>query len=125
MDVVLADGSTVNPDEVLGPVRRGTRLVHIGDCARTEDLLDVCHGTDALVLEATYLDIEADLAREFGHLTARQAAELAVAAGVGHLYLTHISRRYHEREVLLEASQVFPRVSVARDFDAFQIRRPD
>jgi ribonuclease Z len=123
--VVLADGRSVSPEAVLGPLRRGTRLVHIGDCGRTDDLVDACRGADALVLEATYLDIEADLAREFGHLTARQAAELAVTAGVGHLYLTHISRRYHEREVMDEASQVFPHVSVARDFDAFQVRRPD
>ena len=51
--------------------------------------------------------------------------ELAAAAGVGHLYLTHISRRYREREVLEEAAAVFPNVSVARDFDHIQIRRPD
>jgi ribonuclease Z len=41
------------------------------------------------------------------------------------LYLTHISRRYREREVLEEAAAVFPNVSVARDFDHIQIRRPD
>ena len=47
-----------------------------------------------MVIEATYTALEADVAREFGHLTARQAAELAVAAGVQHLILHHISRRY-------------------------------
>lgn len=123
--VTLPDGRTVAPDQVLGPVRRGTRLIHIGDCARTDDLLEVCRGADALVLEATYLEVEADLAKEFGHLTARMAAELASRADVGHLYLTHISRRYNEREVLAEASETFPRVSVAKDFDAFQVRRRD
>ena len=123
--VIGAGGRTVQPEEVLGPTRRGTRLIHVGDCARTDDLIDACRGADALVIEATYLDVEADLARDFGHLTARQAASLAAQAGVGHLYLTHISRRYNEREVLQEASTVFPNVSIARDFDTFQIRRPD
>jgi ribonuclease Z len=121
--VSLPDGQTIQPDEVLGPLRRGTKLIHVGDCARTEDLLDVSRQADGLVIEATYLDVEADLAAEFGHLTARQAATLASDAGVGHLYLTHISRRYHEKDVLKEASEVFPRVSVARDFDHFEIRR--
>ena len=123
--VIGADGRTVQPEDVLGPTRRGTHLIHVGDCARTDDLIEACREADALVIEATYLEVEADLAREFGHLTARQAASLAAQAGVGRLYLTHISRRYNEREVLQEASDVFPNVSVARDFDSIQIRRPD
>jgi ribonuclease Z len=121
----LPDGRQIAPDEVLGPLRRGTRLIHIGDCGRTDDLVEACRHADGLVIEATYLEVEAEMARSFGHLTARQAAELAATAGVGHLYLTHISRRYREREVLEEAAAVFPNVSVARDFDHIQIRRPD
>jgi ribonuclease Z len=123
--VTLPDGRTIDPERVLGPLRRGTRFVHVGDCARTDDLVEACRDADALVIEATYLDVEADLAREFGHLTARQAASLAAAAGVGRLYLTHISRRYNERDVQREASEVFPHVTVARDFDRIQVRRQD
>ncbi len=121
--IELPGGTRVTPEQVLGPDRRGARLIHVGDCARTDDLLDVCRQADGLVIEATYLDIESKLAADFGHLTARQAATLALAAGVGHLYLTHVSRRYHERDVKQEASQVFPQVSVARDFDHYEIRR--
>ena len=125
LTVTLPGGKVVSPDEVLGEPRRGSKLVHVGDCGRTEGLIERCQGADGLVIEATYLEVEADLAREFGHLTALQAAELARDAGVGKLLLTHISRRYREREVYEEASAVFPNVSVARDFDVFQIRRPD
>ena len=123
--VKLPDGRTISPDEVQGPLRRGTKLIHVGDCARTDDLVEVCRQADGLVIEATYLEIEAELAAEFGHLTAHQAASLAAESDVGHLYLTHISRRYHEKDVIKEATAVFPRVSVARDFDRFEIRRRD
>ena len=123
--VTLEDGRRVEPEQVLGPSRKGTRLVHVGDCGDTSDLEEVCAGVDGLVIEATYLEIEADMARQFGHLTARQAAEFARRAQVGHLYLTHISRRYREKEVLEEAAAVFPHVTVVRDFDRFQIRRQD
>ena len=53
----------------------------------------------------------------------RWFTELAANAGVKHLILTHLSRRYRERDVLAEARSVFPGALVARDFDSFQIRR--
>jgi ribonuclease Z len=76
-----------------------------------------------LVIEATYLHEQAEMAHDFGHLTARQAAQLAHEAGVKHLILTHISRRYRERDVLSEARAIFPETEVARDFDVYQVKR--
>jgi ribonuclease Z len=121
--VTLPDGRVIMPEEVLGPSRPGTRLVHIGDVGRTDELVEVCRQADTLVIEATYLTEEADMAQKFAHLTARAAAELAVKAEVKNLVLTHLSRRYRERDVLAEAQAVFPNTVVARDFDAFQVRR--
>lgn len=122
--IKLSGGQTINPDDVLGPTIPGTKLVHVGDAGTTDDLLEYCDNADALVIEATYLDSDNDLAKRFGHLTARQAAELARAANVSSLYLTHISRRYRTRDVLSEAAEIFPTVIVARDLDRFQIKRP-
>lgn len=119
----LPDGRTIDPDQVLGEPRPGTKLVHIGDVGRTAELEEVCCDADALVIEATYLSEENEMARDFGHMTARQAAELANSCGVGTLILTHISRRYRERDVYAEATAVFPNTIVARDFDHYQVRR--
>jgi ribonuclease Z len=119
----LPDGRAIHPDQVLGSAVPGTRLVHVGDTGRTANLAHICQGADALVIEATYLQEEVEMAREFAHLTARQAAELGVQAGVKNLLLTHISRRYREREVIAEARAVFPAAIVARDFDHYQIKR--
>jgi ribonuclease Z len=121
--VTLPDGRLIHPDQVLGDERPGTCLVHVGDVGETADLLEVCREADVLVIEATYLDAEREMARDFAHLTARQAGELAREAGVKQLILTHISRRYRERDVLAEAQSVFPGAHVARDFDQFQVRR--
>ena len=121
--ITLADGRLIQPDEVLGPLEAGTKLVLVGDTGRTDDLLEVARDADALVIESTYLDEEADMAKQFSHLTARMGAELAVKAGVKKLILTHLSRRYREKDVLAEAQTVFPNVSVARDFDTFKVKR--
>ena len=121
--IALADGRTVKPDDVLGPWQSGTKLVVVGDAGRTDNILEHCQDADALVIESTYLDEEAEMAKQFSHLTAKQAAELAKEAGVKKLILTHLSRRYRERDVLEEAQAVFPESVVARDFDSFQIKR--
>lgn len=120
--VTLPDGRTIDPETVLGPTHPGTRMVHVGDAGATANLVEAVRGVDALVIEATYLEQEADMAHQYAHLTARQAAELAVQAGVKQLILTHISRRYREKDVLAEAEAVFPNVSVARDMDTFTIK---
>ena len=108
---------------MLGPTRPGAKLVHVGDAGRTDNLLEYARNADALVIEATYLSHEADLARQFGHLTAAQAAQLACDANVRQLFLTHISRRYREKDVLAEATAVFPQTTVARDFDHIRVTK--
>ncbi len=123
--VTLPDGRTIGPEEVLGPLEVGTRFVHVGDCGETENLVDIARGADALVIESTYLEEEAELAEQFGHLTAARAAHLAQAAGVRQLYLTHLSRRHRERDVLEEAQKIFPNTIVARDFDQYKVLKPD
>lgn len=121
--ITLPDGRVIEPDMVLGDVRPGTRLVYVGDVGDTNSLLNYARDADALVIESTYLEEERQMAHQFAHLTARQAAELARKAGVKKLILTHISRRYRDKDVLLEAQAIFADATVARDFDSFIIKR--
>jgi ribonuclease Z len=121
--ITLPDGRIIHPDQVLGAERPGARIAHVGDVGRIDELVEAVHSVDALVIEATYLQDEAEMAEQFAHLTAGQAAKLAIEAEVKYLILTHISRRYRERDVLAEAQAIFPATSVARDFDAFQVKR--
>lgn len=123
--VTLSDGRRIAPDEVAGPPRPATTLVVIGDVERTDDLIGLVRGADALVIEATFLGRDADKARERGHITAAEAARLAAEAGVGALYLTHVSPRYRDGEIEAEARAIFPGTRVARDFDRVTVRRAD
>ncbi|MCL4261317.1 MAG: ribonuclease Z, partial [Anaerolineales bacterium] len=107
-EIALPDGRHIAPNEVLGALQMGAKLVIVGDTGKTSNLLEICRNADALVIESTYLEEEAEMAKQFAHLTARQSAELAVKAGVKKLILTHISRRYREKDVLREAQAVFP-----------------
>jgi ribonuclease Z len=85
--------------------------------------VELLNGVDGMVIESTYLEEEAEMAKQFAHLTAKQAATLAVKIGVKQLILTHLSRRYRDKDVLAEAQQVFPEAIVAHDFDTFIIKK--
>jgi ribonuclease Z len=119
--VTLADGRIVTPDEVLGPPLPGASLAIVGDAEETTRLAEPARGADALIIEATFLDRDAALARERGHLTAGDAARLAAVAGVGALHLTHLSGRYDPAEVAIEARRFFPEAHVAADFDRIRV----
>src|SRR5437763_15442099 len=115
--ITLPDGRRVEPDEVLAPPAPGASLAVIGDAGEIDSLIEPVRGADALVIEATFLETDAGLAAERGHLTAGEAGRLAAAADVGALYLTHISGRYDAAEITAEAGALFPKVSVVGDFD--------
>jgi ribonuclease Z len=122
--ITLGDGRIIKPDDVLGEALPGAKLCITGDVGRPDPVLkDAIRDADALVCEATYLEHESDLARQHGHITARQAAQLALETGARSLLLTHVSRRYRERDILAEAQAHFPETIVVRDFDHFRIRR--
>ena len=73
------------------------------------------------MIEATFLNRDAAIARNYGHLTAAEAATLAAMSSVKILVLTHISGRYPDEEILAEATKIFPNSRVAVDFDRITI----
>ena len=124
-DVTLPDGTVVRPADVLGEARRGRRIILTGDTRPARSILEAAAEADLLVHDGTFLAEEADRAAETGHSTARDAAEVARAAGVTMLVLTHLSNRYFGPEVVREARAVFPQTVVPRDFDIIAIPFPE
>ena len=115
--VVIEGGRTIDPEDVLGPPSGGRKLVVIGDTQTTDGLAKFVADADLLVIEATFLDRDAPTARDYGHLTAAEAASFAAANNVKQLVLTHLSGRYLDEEILAEAAKIFPNTRIAADFD--------
>ncbi|UXY19708.1 ribonuclease Z [Streptomyces cynarae] len=82
--------------EEVSEVRRGQRFAFVMDTRLCDGVHALADGCDMLVIESTFLDEDARLADEHGHLTAGQAGRVAVEAGARHLVLTHFSQRYTE-----------------------------
>jgi ribonuclease Z len=119
--VTIDGGRTIHPEDVLGPPSGGKKLVVIGDTETTEGLSTHVADADLLVIEATFLDRDAPTARDYGHLTAAEAARFAATNNVRQLVLTHLSGRYEDGEILAEAAKNFPDVRIAADFDRITV----
>lgn len=114
---IAMDGRTVTLGEV-SEHRPGQSVAFVMDTRWCEGALALADDVDVLVCEATFLERHADLAPRYGHLTAAQAARLAVEAGARRLVLTHFSQRYPDPgEIAAEAGAVFDDVVVAADLD--------
>jgi ribonuclease Z len=118
--LTLEDGRTIDPENVLEPPTKRKKLVVVGT-ETTEGLSQHVGDADVLVIEATFLDHDAEMALDCGHLTAAKAAALAAASNVKQLILTHISGRYTGDEILAEATRIFPNSRVAADLDRIVI----
>ena len=124
----LQRGETVDgvtPEQVMGEDRLGRRIVYSGDTMPCQTTEVYANGADVLIHEATFCEDEAARARETGHSTAKQAAQLALDAKVKLLALTHLSTRYFPREIREEAKAVFENTVVPRDFDTIEVPYPE
>ena len=120
--VTLEDGTSVIPNEILGPPRPGRKVVYSGDTRPSTEIARLAQGADLLIHEATYDDSLAEKAAETGHSTPSQAAEIARKAKVGRLILTHISSRYPDPQLLLSQARArFQFVEVAQDLQRVKI----
>jgi ribonuclease Z len=124
----LQRGETVNgvrPEQVVGDPRPGRKVVISGDTTPCDSLRVAAHGADVLVHEATFAEAEAARAAETGHSTAGQAAEVAKAAEVRLLALTHFSTRYPVALLRDEARAIFDATVLPRDFDTIEVPFPE
>ena len=113
---VTVKGRRITPREVVGPSRKGRRIGYSGDTRPSVGLTRFFEGVDLLIFDSTFSSRDARMAVEKKHSTSVEAAELANAAKVRRLALTHFSARYRRTDGLLrEARAIFPETVVAAD----------
>lgn len=117
--VTLPSGEVVESSSVMGAPRPGRKFSYVTDTSYFPDIAGEVGDSDLLICEGMFLDELAASAREKKHLTARQAAQIARAAGgVKKMGLIHYSPRYTERDLkhlLREAREVFEPSFLTRD----------
>ncbi|HID28096.1 MAG TPA: ribonuclease Z [Methanosarcinales archaeon] len=113
---VFVNGKEIKSEQVVGKPRPGRKMVYTGDTRPCSAVLNASKNADLLIHDSTFTSDILDWAKETMHSTAAEAAELAKAAKVRQLVLTHISSRYPDTSQLLkEAKSIFNHVCIAKE----------
>ena len=110
------NGKKIMPDEVTY-IESGKKVAFITDTVLCDNCYKIAEDADLLICEATYSSKLVDKSEEYGHMTAKQAAQLANKANVKKLVLIHFSARYKNTQELEEdARDIFDNVICSNDF---------
>jgi len=121
-ETITLDNKKITSKMVLGPSRKGRKIVFSGDTKPIKEMVDFAKNADILIHEGTFESELEDVAGEYGHTTAYQAAEIAKKANVEKLFLIHISPRYMDYKVIEEdARKIFKDSFVPKDFDEIEV----
>lgn len=98
------------------------KITYMMDTTKNENTAKLAADSDVLICESTYAEAEEEIAIEHGHLTSKQAAEIAKKSKSKKLFLMHLSQRYENpKQILEEAKKIFKNTIVAEDFDQAEI----
>lgn len=119
-DIALDDGTVIPNAKITYLPRQPKTYAYCSDTNRSAMVARRVKGADLLYHEATYAAAERRQAKERGHSTSVDAAEIALAAGAKRLIIGHFSSRYKEPSVLLdEARAVFPATDIATEGETY------
>ena len=127
--VKLPDGRKIRGSDLCGETEIGRKVVYCTDTVFCESAIDLAQDADVLIHEATFAHQDAQMAFDRLHSTSTMAAQVALAAGVKQLILTHFSPRYAPgnalqlEDLLSEAQMIFPNTILAKDFMSYEVPR--
>lgn len=121
-DITLDDGTVIPNAEITYLPRQPKTYAYCSDTNRSAMVARRIKGADMLYHEATYAAAERRQAKERGHSTTVDAAEIALAAEAKRLIIGHFSSRYKDPSVLLdEARALFPATDIATEGETYTV----
>ncbi len=108
-DYITPEGEIIPNSRLTRPSVAPKRYAYCSDTAYSPSIIPIIEGVDLLYHEATFMESDKARAKETFHSTARQAAKIALKAGVKRLVIGHYSARYEDLAALhKEAREIYP-----------------
>lgn len=123
-DILTDEGVFLPNSQITYTPYKGRSYAYLSDTSYFAREAEMCRGVDMIYHEATYQHSEQKIAKQRGHSTAHEAAEVAVAAGARRLIIGHFSTRYKDLTPLLEeARELFPATQLGAEGEKFEIEK--
>lgn len=119
---VEIDGKIIEPEEVVGPPRRGRKIVYSSDTKPSPEITEAAENADVLIHDGTLDSSLSDKALKHDHSSVDMAAAVAKEAGVKKLFITHISPRYEDTtELEFDAKEIFENSRIPSDLFEYEL----
>ena len=122
-NVVEFEGKTYTPDMVMGSPRKGIKVTYCTDTRPTRSIEENAAHADLFICEGMYGEPDKQQkAREHKHMTFYEAANLAKAAEVSQMWLTHYSPSLPwPDQYLPQVTRIFPNAITAKDGQTIEL----
>ncbi|MCI6034806.1 MAG: ribonuclease Z [Firmicutes bacterium] len=122
-NVVEFEGKTYTPDMVMGSPRKGIKVTYCTDTRPTRSIEENAAHADLFICEGMYGEPDKQQkAREHKHMTFYEAANLAKAAEVSQMWLTHYSPSLPwPDQYLPQVTKIFPNAITAKDGQTIEL----
>jgi len=122
-NVVEFEGKTYTPDMVMGSPRKGIKVTYCTDTRPTRSIEENAAHADLFICEGMYGEPDKQQkAREHKHMTFYEAANLAKAAEVSQMWLTHYSPSLPwPDQYLPQVTKIFPKAITAKDGQTIEL----
>lgn len=116
-ETIIYEDKKYTPDMVMGERRKGLKVTYTTDTRPVQAIVEAATGADLFICEGMYGEPDKEAkAREYKHMTFKEAATIAKEANPNEMWLTHYSPSLVKPQLYMDTvTKIFPNAKAGKD----------
>ncbi len=116
-ETIIYEDKKYTPDMVMGERRKGLKVTYTTDTRPVQTIVEAATGADLFICEGMYGEPDKEAkAREYKHMTFKEAATIAKEANPNEMWLTHYSPSLVKPQLYMDTvTKIFPNAKAGKD----------
>ena len=116
-ETIIYEDKKYTPDMVMGERRKGLKVTYTTDTRPVQAIVEAAAGADLFICEGMYGEPDKEAkAREYKHMTFKEAATIAKEANPNEMWLTHYSPSLVKPQLYMDTvTKIFPNAKAGKD----------